>query len=293
MTDVEQLSLPDRLRGGLDIVEARTSLVSVYSGDELTDKDRSSVAQEVWDKGVALLHPHAGETTIAALQRQVHACMDTEAECSPRPGLTERGNAPSQQHALSKRTRHSANGSAAQGQRQRAAVMGRCHAETDGIALFVMRRRDLPMLSNEEYSRLRSKSVLFVRHAESAYQADERIFQAKCADKSLLDSALTPLGRRQAAELARALAQQHMEGDGGDGQNAYDLIVSSPLSRCMQTAALAFSGCPGRDITVLHALTEKVDSYGDVSRPLAQRLALHKELQVRATLCDVRVARRP
>ena len=286
MSRVEQLSLADRMRGGLDIVEARTSLVSVYSADELSDKERSSVAQEEWEKGATLLQPHAEETTVAALRRQIHAYMNLGEKCSPRPGLAERGNVPSQQHALSKRTRAA---STVQCQRQRTVATG---PQTDSVALFVMRRRDLPMLSDEEYTRLRSKSVLFVRHAESVYQADERPFQAKCADKSLLDSALTPLGHRQAAELGRALAQQHMDG-GGDGQNAYDLIVSSPLSRCMQTAALAFSGRSDRDIMVLQALTEKVDSYGDVSRPLTQRLALHKELQVCATLCDRRFVSRP
>jgi broad specificity phosphatase PhoE len=88
----------------------------------------------------------------------------------------------------------------------------------------------------------------------------------------------------QAAALGGALAQHAgdddgVAGDGRDGVNAYDLLVSSPLSRCMQTAALTFGGRSDRDITLLHALTEKVDSYGDVGRPLAQRLASHKELE--------------
>ncbi len=271
---VEHLGLAESVQGDLYTAQAQTSPV-----DEVTDnEERIAVAQQVWNnEGVVLLQPRVGEAPATALQRQVQACRNIEVNSSPRLGLTERGNVPSPQHAPSKRT--------AQGKRQRVVAMRQCHAEPDGVAAFVMRRSDLPMLSDEEYNRLVSKSVLFVRHAESAYQADQRDFQAKCADKALLDAELTPLGRKQAAALGCVLAQQRT-GRALNGQNGYDLLVSSPLSRCMQTAALAFNWRSDRDITVLHALTEKVDSYSDVSRPLPQRLALHKELQVRATLCD-------
>eukprot|EP01046_Picozoa_sp_COSAG06_P026203 COSAG06_NODE_2244_length_7267_cov_1.778739_1_plen_642_part_10 len=74
----DELGLAGRLKGGVDSgLETQTSLVSIASLESMTDQERISTAQELWDQAVDLLHPRPGETSAAAFQRQVegYACM--------------------------------------------------------------------------------------------------------------------------------------------------------------------------------------------------------------------------
>lgn len=73
---------------------------------------------------------------------------------------------------------------------------------------------------------------MFIRHCESTYQA--QIYPGSQAqrqsDQRYLDAELTETGKLQAAKLGVYLEQQWKP----------DLIVSSPLTRCLETAAFVF-----------------------------------------------------
>jgi len=75
------------------------------------------------------------------------------------------------------------------------------------------------------------KTVYLIRHAESLAQVSPK--EVRVCSKSLLDCGLTdPKGVRQAQEIRLVLGRAYDE---------IELVVTSPLTRAIQTALLAFS----------------------------------------------------
>ena len=115
-------------------------------------------------------------------------------------------------------------------------------------------------LSEEECTRMADKTVYLIRHSESVYNTDPRKQHCqKCSDESLLDCKLSNFGKVQSAEIAKILEQC-------GGVNSFDLVLSSPLLRARQTAAIAFKGSTSKRIIINPLAAEKVDSYSDVTR---------------------------
>ena len=124
-----------------------------------------------------------------------------------------------------------------------------------------------------DYETLRHKEILFVRHCESTYQTTK--FSPPNTPRDIIkcdplykDAELTELGKVQAAELGARLAVNGFQPD---------LIVSSPLTRCLETAALVFpaaflsatAAAPTPKLKVLsELLPEIVHSWGDTGRSL-------------------------
>ena len=110
----------------------------------------------------------------------------------------------------------------------------------------------------------RLEQLVFVRHAESEYQADiHGPKETRRMNRRYHDTPLTAKGRQQAAALAQRLRREKDGGydqkkkkDGGKGKgggggaaggagvlhglHAPELVISSPLTRCLETAALAY-----------------------------------------------------
>jgi broad specificity phosphatase PhoE len=101
----------------------------------------------------------------------------------------------------------------------------------------------------------RLRTVRFVRHGQSEFNAAFERTRPK--DPMIFDPRLTDLGRAQAAALADPARWAGVE-----------LIVTSPLTRAIQTAQLAFAGvaAPIR-VEALHR--ERLEHSGDVGRPRA------------------------
>ena len=80
------------------------------------------------------------------------------------------------------------------------------------------------------------KQVFFVRHAEGTHNRDSRalpdFFQGRHTSPEYVDARLTDVGEKQ----CHALAQQVAQNDG----YGIELAVTSPLTRTLQTAELAF-----------------------------------------------------
>ncbi|MDZ7822754.1 MAG: histidine phosphatase family protein [Ahrensia sp.] len=102
------------------------------------------------------------------------------------------------------------------------------------------------------------KTIHFIRHAQSRHNArvlevpDEDIARR---DPALLDAPLTDLGHQQAAALAAEIAQL----------TEIELVVTSPLTRAIQTMLAAFAHHPAPRI-VEHRHREHQDSYCDIGR---------------------------
>lgn len=134
------------------------------------------------------------------------------------------------------------------------------------------------------YEGLRTKNLIFLRHCESTYQV--KAFGADNIQRNpaYADARLTERGKVQAAGLALRL---------GLGGFRPQLIVSSPLTRCLETAALAFpadfdaSARPGHwgvgdpaDVKVLSQLLPEIcHSWGDTGRPLDEVCNEHPQLE--------------
>ena len=89
-------------------------------------------------------------------------------------------------------------------------------------------------LTKEECEHFCSKTIYFIRHAESLYNTDPRTKHSqKCNDQSLLDCKLSEYGKAQAQDIHSSLAEF-------GGVDSFDLVVSSPMLRTRQTAAFAF-----------------------------------------------------
>ncbi len=101
----------------------------------------------------------------------------------------------------------------------------------------------------------KSRTVRFIRHGQSEFNA--AFERSRPRDPMIFDPRLTELGRAQAAALADPARWAGVE-----------LIVTSPLTRAIQTAQLAFAGlaAPMR-VEALHR--ERLEHSGDVGRPRA------------------------
>lgn len=106
-----------------------------------------------------------------------------------------------------------------------------------------------------------SKQIHLIRHAQSAHNAralevpDEEVVRL---DPAMRDAPLTPLGQAQAQALAEEVAGLHQ----------IELIVTTPLTRAIQTMLAAFRDHPApRLVEPLHR--EYLDSFCDVGRPPA------------------------
>ena len=102
------------------------------------------------------------------------------------------------------------------------------------------------------------KILHFVRHAEGYHNVDKRPIHERP-----LDARLTPNGEAQCASLARITAELRPQ-----------LVVSSPLTRTLQTARLVF-GSPEREaanapILALESVRETVNYGCDARRPLRE-----------------------
>jgi hypothetical protein len=134
------------------------------------------------------------------------------------------------------------------------------------------------------FAKLVGKQVTFIRHAQSIYNIHEG--GGGWLNEGLRDAALSPEGCMQAASLANI-----------PGLGIPELLVSSPLTRAIQTAALGFGSGVGSGgsagggggaatagasttekctkLTVCNLLGEKIDAYSDLPQPLAAVLANH------------------
>lgn len=98
-----------------------------------------------------------------------------------------------------------------------------------------------------------SKIVHCIRHGQSTFNAH---FAATGTDPMHPDAPLTELGRRQAAERAAELRQ-----------HPYDLIVTSPLTRAIQTTMGLFGDHPAAPRIHVEGLhRELLESSCDVGR---------------------------
>ena len=77
---------------------------------------------------------------------------------------------------------------------------------------------------------MKSKTVLCIRHGESTFNAAWRV---NPVDPLHFDAPLTDLGRRQVAQARSALARYPVE-----------IVLTSPLTRALQTAHGLFDGHP-------------------------------------------------
>ena len=136
------------------------------------------------------------------------------------------------------------------------------------------------------FAALRGKTVLVARHCESTYQVLRETGNASTGGKlrwedargrkDCLDAPLSGVGRCQASHLGTRLALCGFQPD---------LILSSPLTRCLQTASLAFpaaftpvalGGLVPRlscEVKMSHLLPEAVDSWADCGRPIDDVIA--------------------
>ena len=91
--------------------------------------------------------------------------------------------------------------------------------------------------------RSRSQTIYLLRHGVAVHNLpDPRTgTYPDLTDPRLTDPPLVPWGRHQAEEAAGRIYRSASSGGGGGGPGGpVDLVVSSPLVRCLQTASLAF-----------------------------------------------------
>ncbi len=103
----------------------------------------------------------------------------------------------------------------------------------------------------------RTKVLHVVRHAEGFHNVDRRPIYERP-----IDARLTPDGEAQCAALAAATAALRPQ-----------LVVSSPLTRTLQTASLAFGAqreAVGAPLLALEAVRETVNYGCDARRPLRE-----------------------
>lgn len=96
--------------------------------------------------------------------------------------------------------------------------------------------------------------VHLIRHGQSTFNALQDVTGQ---DPMIIDAPLTPLGHQQAAERGKALAGAR-----------YDLIISSPLTRAIQTARGIFGNNAPHVIDPLHR--EWVNWSCNIGRPAAE-----------------------
>jgi glucosyl-3-phosphoglycerate phosphatase len=101
------------------------------------------------------------------------------------------------------------------------------------------------------------KSVICIRHGESTFNA---AWRATGADPLHFDAALTDTGHEQVRQARAAFDNV-----------AVELVITSPLTRALQTASGLFSSHPHAPPIVVSALLrERMESSCDVGRSAAQ-----------------------
>ena len=111
--------------------------------------------------------------------------------------------------------------------------------------------------------------VVLVRHGRTfmnEHLAEHPWGSDGFADPRLFDTRLSPAGRAQAAELARAL-----RGERASALEGVGLVCASPLSRALETAELALAGTAlaAAPRLALPAARERLYLSSDVGRPRA------------------------
>lgn len=120
---------------------------------------------------------------------------------------------------------------------------------------------------------MRPKTVLCIRHGESTFN---RAWRVKPVDPLHYDAPLSETGREQVAAARAALAGVPVE-----------LVVTSPLTRALQTALGVFAEHPSAPLLlVAHLVRERVENSCDVGRSPAALAADFPTLDV-AHLPDV------
>jgi broad specificity phosphatase PhoE len=98
-----------------------------------------------------------------------------------------------------------------------------------------------------------TKKILCIRHGQSAYNA---AFEATGIDPIIPDARLTPLGEQQVAVARETLRDTNV-----------DLVITSPLTRALQTAVGIFGSHKSNPRFLVEALhRERVESSCDVGR---------------------------
>ena len=97
------------------------------------------------------------------------------------------------------------------------------------------------------------RSILCIRHGESTFNA---AWRAACVDPLHFDAPLTEDGHRQVREARTALHERPVE-----------LVITSPLTRALQTATGLFEGHPNRPrYLVAHLARERLENSCDQGR---------------------------
>lgn len=110
-----------------------------------------------------------------------------------------------------------------------------------------------------------AETVHLIRHAQSTFNA--AMADTPWIDPMILDAPLSPRGRQQTADLARRVATLDV-----------DLVVTSPLTRAIQTTLGAFAGT-GLPILVESLCAERVELSQDVGRPSADLATAFPQLR--------------
>lgn len=98
------------------------------------------------------------------------------------------------------------------------------------------------------------KTVHLIRHGQSTF--NEATATTPWSDPMLFDAPLTPYGAEQAKALRLQVSTLGVE-----------LVVTSPLTRAIQTAMLAFADSGAAPIVVEALLRERLEASCDIGRP--------------------------
>jgi broad specificity phosphatase PhoE len=120
------------------------------------------------------------------------------------------------------------------------------------LAVFFYRARK----DDRRHASVVCKDVTLVRHGQGVHNRDAMFGNYSHSHPRYIDAPLTQLGVAQALDLGKAMA--HRE---------FDLVVSSTLSRALETSSLAFAGTA---IVATELCRERVAHYTcDQRRPLS------------------------
>jgi broad specificity phosphatase PhoE len=101
-----------------------------------------------------------------------------------------------------------------------------------------------------------ARSILCIRHGESTFNA---AWRAAAVDPLHFDAPLSPVGVEQVRQARRALEHLPVE-----------LVVTSPLTRALQTTTGLRRSSPSPRIVVHALMRERVENSCDVGRPPAE-----------------------
>ena len=105
-----------------------------------------------------------------------------------------------------------------------------------------------------------NQRIFLLRHAHSEFQT---AFEATGIDPGIVDARLSEQGREQVKSIRRAVSALNVS-----------LIVTSPLTRALETAVGVFDGSPSAPVVVQPLLRELLGDSCDIGRPAS---ALSKE----------------